>query len=792
MPTAKKIARRILKRINGVLTVVFVDAVTGEVLTNTDGYTFETADGMPGITSPSTTPPKEEAVATPTPRSSNNTSYDQGHKDWLAKRVPDDDSNPFDETDKQLATVQAGVDSVKGTLTDGLMGLGARLFGGAIGKGIGEDIGTDIRENGVTGAGDAVRSAGAAVQETVGGLGDTLKNGVANLFGGGEAPKPPSEVVTYSPHIATRRIPVSDEYITLLTAAVQSVDPRVTVQITSGGQPAKGAGPFTNAQGETYTDRTGSTRHDVDANGNANTADVKVFLDGELQTPASNPTLFSEVVRAASTVGFTGIGVHETQNFIHIGGGEPAFWGYGPEGGKAKYANPTFAAAYTEGVDLNLKGEGDRIIAEYTQAVSSPTTQTASTKVKDKGTVSPILVAAVDSIRTSRGLPPTQGVLGKGTNAADGLLTDPIPNGPKGTDSWPTFDAAYDPIAQTAYATPSPVQGQGTAMFEPPTEPTKIADNGFVPTPIQPSAVADLDQQQGQHYLDALLKTLNEAEGSPLPNSLFGYGEIDDLSRHPEKKVYYGDNGDFSTAAGLFQINKDTWNEFAPKVGVRDFSEESQWAVARRIAIDEYKGDTGRDLVADLATGNKAFLEQAYSSLANRWASLPKGVQPNSKMNDLLTSFETHSAFSDPAIKVNTPVAPVAQPKNVSEPVSAQGVMSKIERPTTPTSTPTSSGGFMGDKNAPKSSVTSNPTSTSSTDTSKLARQAVTQAASQKQTTGSGFVPRPQPTSTTSKISSPSTPSAPTKNTKTPTNQVTQTNTKISSPNPSKTKDKNK
>ncbi len=123
---------------------------------------------------------------------------------------------------------------------------------------------------------------------------------------------------------------------------------------------------------------------------------------------------------------------------------------------------------------------------------------------------------------------------------------------------------------------------------------------------------------------EALLDTINWAEGNPSANTLFGYDTFDDLSVHPNTKVPYGDT--FSTAAGTYQINEPTWNDYASKVGVTDFSEESQKAVAMAIAEDRYAKATGKNLDVALAQGDIVGIARA---LGPTWASLPSGPLSN-------------------------------------------------------------------------------------------------------------------------------------------------------------------
>lgn len=664
--TTKKIARRVLKRVNGILTVIFVDSATGEQLQNTDGYEFESADGMPGVTTPKPAEPAAApAAAFSNARSSNNTSNDQGHKDWMAKRTPDDDSNPFDEMDKQGAVIKGGIDNVRNTLVDGIKDVGMRIFGEAVGKNAGVEIGNNIRENGITGAGEAIGNVGANIQNVTNGWGDAIKGGIGSIFSGGPAtasgpPVSPNEVFSYGP-ITTRKMPLAEEWFDKAAAAAAAVNPDIRFQISSAGQ-SPNHDPATKGK-----EWTGGHRHDVDESGFGHTADIHPYINGEKITYESNPKLYEDLVTSFAAVGYTGIGVDQAKGYLHVGGGEPHVWVY--DGERDVPAPPNIKNAYDVGVQKNKAGEGERILQAYQQQVNQPAApvQTAKTDPALMG-VDPKLIAAVEARKavsptpagqTTRQAaqapiaPPTQGqgVIQPTRNLGDDIAMNPVQGGPQAA---PLYDARYDPVAQQTAMLPQQeeVSSQGLEMGQ------------FIQPEVVNTAQAPTQPvQSGQYYTDAFLKTLIEAEGNPRPNQLFGYGEFDDFSAHPNTKIAYNNGNDYSTAAGLFQINKATYDDFAPKAGVQDFSEASQWAIARTIATTDYKRDTGRDLEADLASGDRALVEQAYTSLANRWSSLPNGQQARTKMDEMVNSFQTHSAIPTPAAR------PPAAVKD-SEPVS--------------------------------------------------------------------------------------------------------------------------
>ena len=91
--------------------------------------------------------------------------------------------------------------------------------------------------------------------------------------------------------------------------------------------------------------------------------------------------------------------------------------------------------------------------------------------------------------------------------------------------------------------------------------------------------------------------------------------QFNDFSTHPKIKNCAVVNGKnlCSTAAGRYQILDKTWDELAPKLGLTDFSPDSQDTIAIAL-IDE------RGALEDIEAGQ---FEKAISKVSNIWASLP-------------------------------------------------------------------------------------------------------------------------------------------------------------------------
>lgn len=132
----------------------------------------------------------------------------------------------------------------------------------------------------------------------------------------------------------TRNIPVSPEYIQRIERIASTIDPTLGVTITSGGQPRKG----------TSTKRTGSTRHDIDEHGHAETSDLVLTRNGKPILPGEDKALYSRFLEEAAANGFSGIGHYDWG--VHVGGGSRAAWG--PTTGSASL-DPQFGDAIKRG-----------------------------------------------------------------------------------------------------------------------------------------------------------------------------------------------------------------------------------------------------------------------------------------------------------------------------------------------------------------------------------------------------------------------------------------------------------
>lgn len=110
-----------------------------------------------------------------------------------------------------------------------------------------------------------------------------------------------------------------------------------------------------------------------------------------------------------------------------------------------------------------------------------------------------------------------------------------------------------------------------------------------------------------------------------------------DYSKHPRSPVpilIKGYEGKKSSAAGAYQITAPTYDEFAPALGITDFSPASQDAIA--LAIVKRTGAYDALIAGDI--------ESAFRLASSRWASLPgstAGQNPKSA-DTVLAWFEDY------------------------------------------------------------------------------------------------------------------------------------------------------
>jgi muramidase (phage lysozyme) len=116
--------------------------------------------------------------------------------------------------------------------------------------------------------------------------------------------------------------------------------------------------------------------------------------------------------------------------------------------------------------------------------------------------------------------------------------------------------------------------------------------------------------------LSAFLRVIREGETSQddiAYRTIVGGGTFDSFADHPRQLVYLPSLGLSSTAAGAYQFLSRTWDGVAKKLGLPDFSPESQ----DRAAVELIRG---RGALQDVEEGR---FEAALAKCNKEWASLP-------------------------------------------------------------------------------------------------------------------------------------------------------------------------
>lgn len=161
------------------------------------------------------------------------------------------------------------------------------------------------------------------------------------------------------------------------------------------------------------------------------------------------------------------------------------------------------------------------------------------------------------------------------------------------------------------------------------TEPVVVQDGKEdynPPKKMEVPVVAEDLPPQARYFLE----TISEAEGTAIDRTyqaIVGLGKgiegapayFDDYSKHPAVIGYRGPKGP-STAAGRYQITKQTWDEISKRYNLKDFSPANQDKAAWYLAKERYSANTsGRDLEADLANGVTKYVKP---SLGATWEGL--------------------------------------------------------------------------------------------------------------------------------------------------------------------------
>ncbi len=157
-------------------------------------------------------------------------------------------------------------------------------------------------------------------------------------------------------------------------------------------------------------------------------------------------------------------------------------------------------------------------------------------------------------------------------------------------------------------------------------------------------AAAKARLQSNQDYLKkanvkAFIGAIAVAEGGDY-NLKFGgvKGKKNDKWQFADYSTHPGAGSDGkTTAAGMYQINKDTWKEMGGKMGLSDFSPDTQDLIAVEI-LRSIK------VVDNIVEGD---INTALKAASRRWAALPQGpneggryAQPFMKYDEFAATYK--------------------------------------------------------------------------------------------------------------------------------------------------------
>lgn len=127
----------------------------------------------------------------------------------------------------------------------------------------------------------------------------------------------------------------------------------------------------------------------------------------------------------------------------------------------------------------------------------------------------------------------------------------------------------------------------------------------------------------------AILNHISGPESAGRYNVITGGQLFHDFADHPRVRVPLR-SGNYSTAAGRYQMLGSTWDYAARELGLKDFSPENQDRAALWLADNLYKRHTGRSLEEDYIKGaaNWDILAPVWPSMAHRRERTEKTAQP--------------------------------------------------------------------------------------------------------------------------------------------------------------------
>lgn len=169
-----------------------------------------------------------------------------------------------------------------------------------------------------------------------------------------------------------------------------------------------------------------------------------------------------------------------------------------------------------------------------------------------------------------------------------------------------------------------------------------VVDSLIVSMTPSTYASADVSPDVASANVSAFLDMIAWSEGTSGPDgyrTLFGGGTFDSYADHPRTVVRA--SGYASSAAGRYQILAKTWDSLKSKLGLTDFSPDSQDKCAIELIRE-------RGALNDVQAGR---VTDAISKVAKVWASLPGAGynQPERKLAALLQAYASAGGTTDTA-----------------------------------------------------------------------------------------------------------------------------------------------
>lgn len=171
----------------------------------------------------------------------------------------------------------------------------------------------------------------------------------------------------------------------------------------------------------------------------------------------------------------------------------------------------------------------------------------------------------------------------------------------------------------------------------------KSSPSGEV-NPGKVSAAALVRRTQNMEYLrdsnvKAFIGAIAAAEGGDYDLKFGGVkGRKNDKWQFSDYSTHPGVGADGkTTAAGMYQINKSTWKEMGARMGLSDFSPETQDLLAVEILRSSH-------VIDSIAEGD---VDGALKAASRRWAALPQGPaqtgrydQPYMKYDEFVATYK--------------------------------------------------------------------------------------------------------------------------------------------------------